>query len=74
MGGTSDYASEMIHCCSTVACLDTTLPFMADALGEPLRLARRATGVAVATTYNVGAFSRSAAEIRQVVLADFRGR
>jgi threonine 3-dehydrogenase len=78
-GGTSDYASEMIHAAATgqpYECFvrpDTTLPFMAmpDASETLLRLADAPRARLTRTTYNVGAFSRSAAEIRAVVVAAF---
>jgi nucleoside-diphosphate-sugar epimerase len=80
-GGTSDYAPEMIHAAAKgepYACFvrpDTTIPFMAmpdacDAL-RVLAAARRER--LSRTAYNVGAFSRSAAEIREMVIAAFPG-
>jgi nucleoside-diphosphate-sugar epimerase len=80
-GGTSDYAPEMIHAAAKgepYACFvrpDTTIPFMAmpDAC-EALRLLAAATRERLSrTAYNVGAFSRSAAEIREMVVAAFPG-
>jgi threonine 3-dehydrogenase len=78
-GGTSDYASEMIHAAASgrpYECFvrpDTTLPFMAmpDASETLLHLAAAPRERLTSTTYNVGAFSRSADEIRQVVTAAF---
>lgn len=78
-GGTSDYAPEMIHAAAKgepYACFvrpDTTLPFMAmpDAVGALRRLATVPRAQLTRTTYNVTAFSRSAAEIRDVVMAAF---
>jgi threonine 3-dehydrogenase len=78
-GGTSDYASEMIHAAASgrpYECFvrpDTTLPFMAmpDASETLLHLAAAPRERLTCTTYNVGAFSRSADEIRQVVTAAF---
>jgi nucleoside-diphosphate-sugar epimerase len=78
-GGTSDYASEMIHAAAKglrYECFvrpDTTLPFMAmpDASATLLKLAAAPRERLTCTTYNVGAFSRSAAEIREVVASAF---
>jgi nucleoside-diphosphate-sugar epimerase len=78
-GGTSDYAPEMIHAAAkgeSYACFvrpDTTVPFMAmpDAVGALRRLATIPRAQLTRTTYNVAAFSRSAAEIREVVMAAF---
>jgi nucleoside-diphosphate-sugar epimerase len=78
-GGTSDYASEMIHAAASgrpYDCFvrpDTTLPFMAmpDASETLLHLAAAPREQLTSTTYNVGAFSRSADEIRRVVTTAF---
>jgi threonine 3-dehydrogenase len=78
-GGTSDYAPEMIHAAARgvpYACFvrpDTTIPFMAmpDAARALLALAHAPRAALSRTAYNVGAFSRSAADIREVVLAAF---
>jgi nucleoside-diphosphate-sugar epimerase len=80
-GGTSDFASEMIHAAGKgepYACFvrpDTTLPFMAmpDAAGALLTLAAAPRASLSRTTYNLGAFSRSAADIQAVVEAAFPG-
>jgi threonine 3-dehydrogenase len=80
-GGTSDYASEMIHAAARgerYACFvrpDTTIPFMAmpDAVEALLTLAHAPRERLTKTAYNLGAFSPSAAEIRDVVLAAFPG-
>lgn len=80
-GGTSDYAPEMIHAAARgepFACFvrpDTTIPFMAmpDAVSALRALARAPRGQLSRTSYNVTAFSRSAAEIRSTVLAAFPG-
>jgi threonine 3-dehydrogenase len=80
-GGTSDYASEMIHAAAKgerYACFvrpDTTIPFMAmpDAVEALLTLAHTPRERLTKTSYNLGAFSPSAAEIRDVVLAAFPG-
>src|SRR5438477_12458431 len=80
-GGTSDYAPEMIHAAARgepYDCFvrpDTTIPFMAmpDAC-DALRVLAAATRERLSrTAYNVGAFSRSAAEIRDMVVAAFPG-
>jgi len=78
-GGTSDYASEMIHAAARgepYACFvrpDTTIPFMAmpDAIDALLTLAAAPVARLTRTAYNVGAFNRSAAEICDVVLKAF---
>jgi len=78
-GGTSDYAPEMIHAAAkgeAYACFvrpDTTIPFMAmpDASAALRRLASAPRERLTRTAYNVGAFSRSAAEIHDVVMAAF---
>jgi len=78
-GGTSDYAPEMIHAAARgepYACFvrpDTTLPFMAmpDAIDALLTLASAPAGTLTRTAYNVSAFSRSAADIRDVVMRAF---
>lgn len=78
-GGTSDYASEMIHAAARgepYECFvrpDTTLPFMAmpDASATLMMLASTPRERLSRTTYNVGAFSRSAADIRQMVVEAF---
>ncbi len=78
-GGTSDYAPEMIHAAARgepYACFvrpDTTIPFMAmpDAIDALLTLAAAPAAQLTRTAYNVGAFSKSAAEIRDVVVKAF---
>jgi threonine 3-dehydrogenase len=78
-GGTSDYAPEMIHAAARgepYACFvrpDTTIPFMAmpDAIDALLALAAAPAAALTRTAYNVRAFSRSAAEIRGVVVKAF---
>jgi nucleoside-diphosphate-sugar epimerase len=78
-GGTSDYAPEMIHATARgepYSCFvrpDTTIPFMAmpDAIDALLTLAAAPAARLTRTAYNVAAFSRSAAEIRDVVLNAF---
>jgi nucleoside-diphosphate-sugar epimerase len=80
-GGTSDYASEMIHAAAKgerYACFvrpDTRIPFMAmpDAVEALLALAEVPRERLTKTAYNLGAFSPSAAEIRDVVLRAFPG-
>jgi nucleoside-diphosphate-sugar epimerase len=78
-GGTSDYASEMIHAAAQAeryACFvrpDTTIPFMVmpDAVEALLKLGTAPSKQLTRTAYNVAAFTRSAAEIRDVVLDAF---
>ncbi len=78
-GGTSDYAPEMIHAAARgepYACFvrpDTTIPFMAmpDAIEALLTLAAAPVARLSRTAYNVSAFSRSAADIRDVVMKAF---
>ena len=78
-GGTSDYASEMIHAAARgepYECFvrpDTTIPFMAmpDASDALMRLAAAPRERLSRTTYNASAFSRSAADIREAVAAAF---
>jgi nucleoside-diphosphate-sugar epimerase len=78
-GGTSDYAPEMIHAAARgepYDCFvrpDTTIPFMAmpDGVDALLTLAAAPRGRLTRTAYNLSAFSRSAAEIRDVVVAAF---
>src|SRR5712692_9827579 len=80
-GGTSDYAPEMIHAAAKgerYACFvraDTTIPFMAmpDAVDALLALAQAPRDRLTRTAYNLGAFSASAGEIRDVVLRAFPG-
>ena len=80
-GGTSDYAPEMIHAAArheAYACFvrpDTTIPFMAmpDATVALRTLAQAPRERLTRTTYNLTAFSRSASEIRDVVVAAFPG-
>src|SRR6266567_1160041 len=78
-GGTSDYAPEMIHAAAKgerYDCFvrpDTTIPFMAmpDASEALLKLAAAPRDQLTRTAYNVGAFTRSAADIRAVVMQAF---
>jgi len=78
-GGTSDFAPEMIHAAAKgqpYACFvdrDSVIPFMAmpDASKALLQLAVAPRRGLTQTTYNVGAFSVSAARIREVTLAAF---
>ncbi len=78
-GGTSDYASEMIHAAARgehYACFvrpDTRIPFMAmpDAVDALLALAHAPRERLTRTAYNLAAFSPSAAEIRDIVLKAF---
>jgi threonine 3-dehydrogenase len=78
-GGTSDYAPEMIHAAARhepYPCFvrpDTTIPFMAmpDASRCLRQLAAAPRERLTRTAYNVSGFSRSAAEIRDVVVSAF---
>ncbi|HMD34324.1 MAG TPA: NAD-dependent epimerase/dehydratase family protein, partial [Vicinamibacterales bacterium] len=78
-GGTSDYAPEMVHAAAKgerYECFvraDTTIPFMAmpDAVDSLTRLAHAPRAALTRTAYNLGAFSRSASEIRSAVVAAF---
>jgi threonine 3-dehydrogenase len=78
-GGTSDYAPEMIHAAARgepYRCFvrpDTTIPFMAmpDAIDALLTLAAAPANQLTRTAYNVGSFSKSAADIRDVVVKAF---
>jgi nucleoside-diphosphate-sugar epimerase len=80
-GGTSDYAPEMIHAAAqgeAYPCFvrpDTTIPFMAmpDGVDALLTLAAADRARLSRTSYNLTAFSRSAADIRDVVLRAFPG-
>src|SRR5216110_2532787 len=78
-GGTSDYASEMIHAAARgqpYSCFvrpDTTIPFMAmpDAIDALLALSAAPVETLTRTAYNVRPFSRSASEICDVVMQAF---
>jgi nucleoside-diphosphate-sugar epimerase len=78
-GGTSDYAPEMIHAAANDEAYDcfvrpdTTIPFMAmpDGVDALLALASAVRERLTRTAYNLSAFSRSAAAIREVVVAAF---
>ena len=78
-GGTSDYAPEMTHCAAkgeTYHCFvrpDTTIPFMAmpDGVDALLQVASAPRQRLTRTTYNLTAFSRSASDIREVVVRAF---
>ena len=80
-GGTSDFAPEMIHAAAQgepYACFvrpDTRIPFMAmpDAIEALLSLAAAPRERLTRTSYNIGAFNPSAAEIQQVVERAFPG-
>jgi nucleoside-diphosphate-sugar epimerase len=78
-GGTSDYAPEMIHAAAKgepYQCFvrpDTTIPFMAmpDGVAALLTLASAPRERLTRTSYNLTAFSRSATDIRDVVVRAF---
>jgi nucleoside-diphosphate-sugar epimerase len=78
-GGTSDYASEMIHAAARgepYGCFvrpDSRIPFMAmpDAVDALLKLSTAAPARLSRSAYNVGAFNPSADEIRESALRAF---
>ena len=78
-GGTSDYASEMIHAAArgeAYDCFvrpDTRIPFMAmpDGVDALMALAAAPRQRLTRSAYNLTAFNPSAAEIRDVVAAAF---
>jgi nucleoside-diphosphate-sugar epimerase len=78
-GGTSDYASEMIHAAAKgepYDCFvrpDTRIPFMAmpDGVDTLMGLAAAPREHLTRSAYNLTAFNPSAAEIRDVVVAAF---
>jgi threonine 3-dehydrogenase len=78
-GGTSDYASEMIHAAARgepYACFvrpDTRIPFMAmpDAISALLQLSMAEPNRLSVSAYNVRAFNPSADEIRAATLSVF---
>src|SRR5947208_5286328 len=78
-GGTSDYASEMIHAAARgepYACFvrpDARIPFMAmpDAIEALLKLSMAAPNILSCTAYNVKAFNPSADEIRASAIRAF---
>ncbi len=80
-GGTSDYASEMIHAAAqgkAYTCFvreGLAIPFMAmpDAVDSILELATAPREKLRHQVYNVGAFSISAGEIRDLVVKAFPG-
>ena len=78
-GGTSDYASEMIHAAAkgeAYACFvrpDAQIPFMAmpDGVAALLKLAAAPRESLTQTAYNLGAFAPTAGEVRDEVLRAF---
>jgi len=80
-GGTSDYAPEMIHAAARrepYTCFvrpDTRIPFMAmpDAISALLDLAKAPRENLTRTAYNLTAFSPTAQQIHDAVLAAFPG-
>jgi threonine 3-dehydrogenase len=80
-GGTSDYAPEMIHSAARgepYTCFvrpDTRIPFMAmpDAISALLDLARAPRENLTRTAYNLTAFSPTAQQIHDAVMAAFPG-
>jgi nucleoside-diphosphate-sugar epimerase len=80
-GGTSDFAPEMLHAAArgeAYACFarpDTRIPFMAmpDAIDALLQLFDAPAENLSTNVYNIGAFSPSAEEVRQLTLNAFPG-
>jgi nucleoside-diphosphate-sugar epimerase len=80
-GGTSDYASEMLHAAARgepYQCFvrpDTTIPFMAmpDAVDALMHVAEAPRARLTRTEYNLRGFSASAAAIRDIVTGAFPG-
>jgi threonine 3-dehydrogenase len=80
-GGTSDYAPEMLHAAAQkkpYACFvraDVRIPFMAmpDAVTALLQLEAAPASQITRTVYNIGSFSPSAGEIRDIVVREFTG-
>lgn len=80
-GGTSDYAPEMLHAAAqgqSYSCFvreQTRIPFMAmpDGIKALLSLHDAPRKSITRSVYNVGSFSPSAGEIRDIVIRDFRG-
>ncbi|MDH3628065.1 MAG: NAD-dependent epimerase/dehydratase family protein [Acidobacteriota bacterium] len=78
-GGTTDYAPEMIHAAASgkpYSCFvdaDTRLPFMTmpDGVDALLRIAAAEPASLTQRIYNIGAFSASAAELRDECLRHF---
>jgi nucleoside-diphosphate-sugar epimerase len=78
-GGTSDFASEMIHAAAQgqpYACFvraDSRIPFMAmpDGVDALIKLAEAPRDALSRTAYNVAAFNPSAEEIRRIVVEAF---
>ncbi len=78
-GGTSDYAPEMLHAAAqnkSYACFvreDVRIPFMAmpDAISALLKLQNTPRDKLTQTVYNIGSFSPSAGEIRELTLRAF---
>ena len=78
-GGTSDFAPEMVHHAAKgepYACFvrpDTRIPFMAmpDGVDALLALAAAPREALTRSAYNVGGFSPSAEDVRQVILRAF---
>jgi nucleoside-diphosphate-sugar epimerase len=78
-GGTSDYAPEMLHQAAqwlpyaAFVRPDTRIPFMAmpDAIDALLQLSAASRETLSQVVYNVGSFSLSAEEVRELVIAAF---
>jgi threonine 3-dehydrogenase len=78
-GGTSDYAPEMLHAAAQgkgYSCFvrdDVRIPFMAmpDAISALLKLYTAPKERLTQAVYNIGSFSPSAGEIRDIVVREF---
>jgi nucleoside-diphosphate-sugar epimerase len=78
-GGTSDYAPEMLHAAAqnrSYSCFvreDVRIPFMAmpDAIHALLKLQAAPRADLTQAVYNIGSFSPSAGEFRELVLHEF---
>lgn len=79
-GGTSDYAPEMLHAAAQKKdyfCFvreDVRIPFMAmpDAIEALLQLQAAPRANLTQSVYNIGSFSPSAGELRELVLREFK--
>ncbi|MGH7495144.1 MAG: NAD-dependent epimerase/dehydratase family protein [bacterium] len=79
-GGTSDYAPEMLHAAAqkkSYSCFvraDAHIPFMAmpDAIHALLKLQAAPRVNLTQAVYNIGSFSPSAGEFRELVLREFK--
>jgi nucleoside-diphosphate-sugar epimerase len=80
-GGTSDYASQMVHACAqgkpyaSFASPDIKIPFMAmpDAVRALIQLSTACRDRLTRTSYNITAFAVSVEQIRRQLLKSFPG-